>query len=350
LRIVMLESTRPSRAELVMSNEFAQTRLRRFPIVDTRSRDELRDVLVNRYGATGFNLGGKAKPFQGVANYFPTKNLDLSYGAVSANLRITFPGTEFVRQQFLIGGSSRLVIGGSESHIGPTRSGIVPAEADFSCDFAQHSSQLFLRISTAGLRSKLSAMLGRPVGRNLDFTSGLSPETPEQLQLRRVLDFFVSELDRDGSTLSEFQKVEFEQLLMVSFLKANRHNFSHLLAADNPPLAAPSQVRAVEEYIEANWHRPIMVEEMAQQVGIAARTLFDSFKRARGYTPISFHQRIRLEQARRMLQQPGEITSVLAVGLTCGFRNAGHFARYYRQAFNELPSITLALARGKRNT
>jgi transcriptional regulator GlxA family with amidase domain len=29
----------------------------------------------------------------------------------------------------------------------------------------------------------------------------------------------------------------------------------------------------------------------------------------------------------------------------CGFLNAGHFARYYRQAVGELPSATLANAR-----
>jgi len=47
-----------------------------------------------------------------------------------------------------------------------------------------------------------------------------------------------------------------------------------------------------------------------------------------------------------MLQAPNEQTSVTAVGLTCGFHNAGHFARYYRQAFNELPSTTLYNAKG----
>jgi transcriptional regulator GlxA family with amidase domain len=106
----------------------------------------------------------------------------------------------------------------------------------------------------------------------------------------------------------------------------------------------------VEEYIEANWRRALTIEEIAEETGVGVRSMFLTFKRARGYTPMSFLQRVRLEQARRMLQTPDETTSVTAVGLWCGFHNAGHFARYYRQAFNELPSATLAMAKGARRS
>jgi len=34
------------------------------------------------------------------------------------------------------------------------------------------------------------------------------------------------------------------------------------------------------------------------------------------------------------------------VAFNCGFGNLGHFAREYREAFGELPSETLARARG----
>jgi transcriptional regulator GlxA family with amidase domain len=37
--------------------------------------------------------------------------------------------------------------------------------------------------------------------------------------------------------------------------------------------------------------------------------------------------------------------SVTGVALACGFHNGGHFAKDYREAFGELPSLTLARAR-----
>ena len=40
------------------------------------------------------------------------------------------------------------------------------------------------------------------------------------------------------------------------------------------------------------------------------------------------------------------MTTVTAVGLACGFINLGHFARYYQAEFGELPSETLARAKG----
>jgi AraC-like DNA-binding protein len=337
-----------SPAQLRMSTTLEQPKLHRFQVMDTTSRDEMRDILVSHYGARDLSLRKVAEPFRGIANYFPAENLDLSYGAVSADLSVTFPGTDFVRQQFILRGGSKLSFGRSDSHaITPGKSGLVPPSTDFSCRFSQDAAQLFLRISLSALRGKLSALLGIPIGRSLQFAPGASIDSPEQLQLRRVLDFFIGELDRRDTTLSDFQRIEVEQLLVISFLQANPHNFSQLLACEKRPHAALWQVQTAEDYIEANWDRPITVEELAQQIGIAVRSLFYSFKKARGYTPMAFHQRIRLEHARRMLQLPDENTSVMAVSLKCGFQNPGHFARYYRESFGELPSMTLAVAQSR---
>src|SRR5579872_5717444 len=119
---------------------------------------------------------------------------------------------------------------------------------------------------------------------------------------------------------------------------------SHVLM-QRPKDAAPWQVRAIENYLEANWSRPIVLEDLAREIGVPLRTIFHAFKTSRSYTPMAFLHRIRLEQARRMLLAPDAATSVGAVGRKCGFKNPGHFAQYYREAFNELPSLTLSRAK-----
>ena len=42
-----------------------------------------------------------------------------------------------------------------------------------------------------------------------------------------------------------------------------------------------------------------------------------------------------------MLGQPEKATSVTNVAFDCGFGNLGHFAKYYRLEFGEVPSATL---------
>jgi len=56
---------------------------------------------------------------------------------------------------------------------------------------------------------------------------------------------------------------------------------------------------------------------------------------------MAFAKMRRLERARDMLQEPDATTTVTGVALLCGFLNQGHFARDYRERFDELLSRAL---------
>ena len=109
---------------------------------------------------------------------------------------------------------------------------------------------------------------------------------------------------------------ELEQTILVSFLSANRHSFSHLLERE-PKDTLPSQVRLAEEFIEAHWDQAISM---------------------------AFARMVRLRHAREMLASGDPEASVTSVAFICGFGNLGHFARDYRAIFGERPSETLARA------
>jgi transcriptional regulator GlxA family with amidase domain len=153
-------------------------------------------------------------------------------------------------------------------------------------------------------------------------------------------------IERLDTTDSEFHPValaEFEQSIVVAFLCSTQHNYSNWLNQQSTA-AAPWQVRVAEEYIEANWDQPLTIEALAIVTGASARTIFHSFKRSRGYTPMDFVKNIRLQHAKAMLAAGA--TSVSDTALLCGFGNFGHFANYYRIKFGELPSRTLKRAKG----
>jgi transcriptional regulator GlxA family with amidase domain len=136
---------------------------------------------------------------------------------------------------------------------------------------------------------------------------------------------------------------ELEEAILVAFLYANPHTFSHLLNREAKDIA-PSHVRQAELYIEAHWDQVIGIESLVEETGVGARAIFKAFQKTRGYSPMAFVRMVRLKEARKKLSAPDRETSVTKVAFACGFGNLGHFARDYRNAFGERPSETLCRA------
>jgi hypothetical protein len=151
-----------------------------------------------------------------------------------------------------------------------------------------------LRIHPAAAAKLLSAIVGTSIGA-LRFEPTSNFERPETRILRDHFLFLVNELSSATTPMPSLVLDEFEQALMVMFLRANRHNYSHLLEIE-PPDAAPIQVRRAEEYIEAYWDQPISLESLAAITGVSARSLIRSFRQRRGYSPMQFVKQVRLRE------------------------------------------------------
>jgi AraC-like DNA-binding protein len=320
-------------------------RLRDFPVIATTSVDATRDALVNMCGAREFYRRPSEENFRAIGNHVRFKHLDLSYSSYTAAVRLSFPATPLVRQQFAFSGKGQTTFCRSSFTIDLNKSCVIPAGIEFQAEFESGFSQLRVAIDTTAMGTKLAAMLGRPLSQDIEFLPPSATDARPS-HLRHSVEFFVGLIDRDYHQMSELMLDELEQLVIVSFLTTNPHNYSASLEQPAPS-AGRWQVRAAEEYIAANWDRPIHVEDIAQVTGASARSIFQTFKAAHGCTPMEYVKSVRLKQARRMLQESDATTSVTGVALYCGFNNVGHFARHYRDAFGELPSSTLLLARRK---
>ena len=328
--------------------------LHRFPLVDTRNPGEFRDLSVNVFGVHGFDLPRtnqhngcrRQGAFRATMNWVWLKHIDL--GLMKFNTALGYrvdPGV--VRQQFPLSGSARTTIGGRPLAIDSASTCVVPAGVDTRHDYAGEYSELRLRIQEAALRSKLGAMTGMSPAGELSFEAQSANHSPAVTRLRRLIDHLVVELDRKEDAIPDQAIAQYEQSLIVCFLFANRHNFSHLLERQQPRLAA-AQVRRAEEFIEANASLPIAIEALSAVTGAGTLSLSGAFKRARGMSPVAFLKHIRLKHARRMLQAADTATTVGTVAVQFGFSNPGRFAGDYRQAFGELPSETLANSRRRQ--
>lgn len=88
------------------------------------------------------------------------------------------------------------------------------------------------------------------------------------------------------------------------------------------------------------------VGELASALGISQKTLGRRLKDLHGLTPAAFIRSIRLNMARDLILLR-RYNTVGEVAFAAGFSSVGHFAKLYRQQFEETPSETLKSLSGE---
>lgn len=317
--------------------------LSNYPVVHSSDPAFVRDRLVRVYGATSFEPERSNSGFFVEGNHLQIRDLGVSYCAYGSGVSVGFGEASFIRQCFSIEGTARYAAGRQAGEIKPGLwSPILPAHTPIRLDFESGYRQLVLRIEFDALLHYLGCLLGKDVGRDLVFDETPARQ-PAMEALRRRIFHFAIDYNERGAFFSDLAATEVERMVIMKFLMCHRHNHTHLLLREPLP-ASSTAVKAVEEFIEANWDKPIDIEAMVAVSKISARSLFRQFRKDRGYSPADFAKRVRLNRAREMLEQSDE-TSVIQIALKCGFQNPGHFARDYRNTFGELPSETLQRSR-----
>jgi len=320
------------------------TPLSNYPVVRSRDPELVRDRLFSAYGANKFDIGRANSAFAVDANHLQVGSLGLSYCDYTSDVSVGFGEASFVRQCFNIEGVARYTAGQKHGEITPgSWTPILHAREPLTLDFKSGYRQLVLRIEFDALLRYLNALLGQDMGRKLEFDETPARQ-PAMEALRRRIFHFARDYNERGPFFSDLAAAEVERMVIMKFLMCHRHNYTHLLLREPLP-ASSSAVRAVEEFIEANWNKPIGIDAMVAIAKVSARSLFRQFKKERGYSPADFAKRVRLNRAREMLEQSGEYDSVIQIALKCGFQNPGHFARDYRNSYGELPSATLQRTR-----
>lgn len=312
----------------------SETLLRRFALLSSPDPEAFDEVIVSRFGATRAS-SRKSADFRGRASLLQLQGIRLAFVGVNTESAVEFPeGTEF-RQRFILSGKTETIIDGCHAHHGPNDSIIILPGQSNIYNFKENFSQLVLALEPAVVERKLMALLGcQRVGR-LEFNEG--DHSPH---LRALSMFLARQFDQEVLPFPPLLQQHLEEALVVAFL-SNERSFSRQLN-ENSALPSTAVVRRAEEYLEANWDRAVSIEELVGASGVSGRTLFRAFRKARGYSPSQFAKLARLRRAKAMLETVSPGTTVTSISLKLGFLNLGHFARDFRNAFGESPSVTLA--------
>ncbi|HEX8832738.1 MAG TPA: helix-turn-helix domain-containing protein [Abditibacteriaceae bacterium] len=103
-----------------------------------------------------------------------------------------------------------------------------------------------------------------------------------------------------------------------------------------PPLSSGEKlVREAETIFESAFAQPLIIAEIAAQMGVASSALRAHFARYRGYSPAESLYRIRLRQALALLRDSD--LSLAQVALACGFHSPSHLSRHIKAHTGQAP-------------
>jgi AraC-like DNA-binding protein len=318
--------------------------LDRFPLIRTGNSDELERVLAIEFGVSKFDPTVGDSGLDALINRLQVGAVDFTYSKFNVRTDITFKADDIVRLQFGLRGTAVARVGASRVFLPENGACVTPAYFGLEQRWEPEFERLVLRISEQALRRKLETILGIEIHAPVQFEFAGNVGHPSISLLR---EFALDMLSDPGTSVPDSDHIvqcELGQTWMVALLHGAAHNYSSLLASE-PSRGAPGQVRLAVDYIEANWNKPLMIEDLATAVGISSRSLFKTFKATFGTSPMAYVRTVRLKKANAMLLQATPETSVGDVARGCGFLNAGHFSKDYRDAFGESPSATLGRAR-----
>ena len=313
-----------------------------FPAFAVSDFDALSGILEAQLGAKFAKLPVEGSDIEARAHAARLGESELWYCAYGMPLSVKFPDGDYLRLQMRHRGVGGTWQDGRLTAVNERQACISRAEVEI--DFAEDFEQLVWRIPKGKLEQRLALMTGRPVGYALDFSPDLDLATPGGETLRQVFQCLLHAVESGVTPISHLVVRELEQAFISTFLATTDHAGRALLEA---PVAkvGPWQVRRAEAHIEANWDKPITIEDLVEVSGASARSLFRTFKESRGCSPLEFARRLRLDHARRMLESPHAATTVTEVAFTCGFGDLGRFAKEFQRCFGELPSQLLARRR-----
>lgn len=154
-------------------------------------------------------------------------------------------------------------------------------------------------------------------------------------QLKDLPQFFDEDITQSGIQLLEalqskigsqvmfesFARVFLTKLILKYGLQASEYSFSQSFTAE--------LYKQILNYIAINYGNNILLEDMAAQADLSASHFSRLFKQTIGQSPYQFLMSYRIEQAKKMLDNPNAL--MIDIAMDCGFSDQAHFSRVFKK-------------------
>ncbi len=245
--------------------------LHKYPVCDSAKVDDWSAATLPVFGPSMVEPKRGSKAFRAQLNLCRLQKIALCYGSFEGAFSVGIPDSCSFAQGLPIRGIGQHFNNGMVIPDSPRKGALgVPGPLALSYEADFEVFAVFMK--PGALSDTLSGLIGAPLGKNLELDKSNYDGRPEPRMIRALVGLMVAELDREEPDLSPLVLSELEQAILVAFLCGTGHNYSRLLDG-RPRSAAPSQVRRVEEYIEAHWNQPISIEGLAVVGNVSAETV-----------------------------------------------------------------------------
>lgn len=154
-------------------------------------------------------------------------------------------------------------------------------------------------------------------------------------QLKNLPQFLDKDITQSGIQLLEalqcelgsqvmfesFARIFLTKLILKYGLPEEEYNFSKSFTAQ--------QYKTVLDYIAVNYGNNILLEDMAARADLSTSHFSRLFKQTIGQSPYQFLTSYRVEQAKKMLDNPNLL--MVDIAINCGFSDQAHFSRVFKK-------------------
>ena len=306
--------------------------------------DETRDTVGRIFKPHALGVKGRQQKLDAEMDHLSLGSASINRLRYGADVTIEPESLDdFLLVQMPLAGRAHIHCGNEKIVSTPSMASVLTPSLPLHMQWQGVCDQLIIKLERRTLESVCSAFLGHALPRPIEFSLGMNLNQDGGLAWRQLIAFLTTSHFINGANLHSLVTSQIEQLLATTLLTRHPNNYSASLSNPTPSADLP-YIRRAEEYIQANCHKPITMQDMALHAHISTRSLYKGFQEHRQTTPMGYVRRVRLQKVREALlaaRQRGAGVNVTQVALEWGFGHLGHFTQAYRKQFNELPSQTL---------
>ena len=320
--------------------------LEQFEILNTDQLDEARDQIAQRFCAHRLELRGSAARLHVRHRVAPGRLLSLNFIHYGATVLIE-PGAlaRFYLIQIPLTGAASIENGGAAFQSCPDAAAVLNPDRHTRMIWQAKCEQILIYVPVDALIDFAEEFFGRTMTAAIVFDTRMDFANPALSQLRRKVLGLVAAADKGHlfGKAGAINQTLVEQQVLADLLVHQASNVQPFAHASTPG-ASSGQCHRAAAFIRDHAHGDIKLADIAKAAGVPGRTLQHQFKARFGRSPIEMLQEERLMRAHCDLGAGRCDATVTGIAARWGFYHFGRFSRYYRQAFGELPSQTLARA------
>lgn len=319
--------------------------LSRHSVLDTTDLDHARDAMGKIFCLHRLTPGTDVGSGRVRFNHVPIQALSLGLTDYGREVTIEpVPFEKFYILQIIREGRGEITCNGRRFEVKAGQASMLNPTGEMSLRGSRNCRKLIVKIDRAALERFAETWFGHYLAERIQFDNRLAWESADLAAARALVDLIVEDFESEAGVLSHIEaQKHFEQSFFSAILVSGRHSLRHLMKARSP--AAPKAVKRAEDYIIAHAAEDITIADLVAASEVPTRTLFESFRRFRGITPMQYLRRYRLDRVREELSQAGSHASVTEVALRWNFQQLGRFSSHYASVFGEKPSETMRNAR-----